>query len=676
VKKRKREQKEEIGMGFPFVLFWILATGIYGSDPPFDQTKVIFSGVFSNHGVLQRSPASASVFGTAVAGGSVTVTLSGPNGFNFTSAPVIVTTSNDASLNGTWKVLLPPRPAGFGYSLTATCNGCSNDTAATLNDVGFGDVYLCSGQSNMECPLYTTLSRNESYKRAALGLYDHVRLYQTGWRLSNRNESTWVLPLSEPNVGGYPQRTWALPSGDDNGGSLVRFSAVCWYFGAALADAALEADGADLVPIGLIATTVGGTNIQHWMPPWTTSNATCKVNNCGWVEQLNPTRPPVQPATQPSCTNASSANVWSCPSGLCSSLWHGMIAPFANVTISGAIWYQGENNIANGRGDLRTGYACQQAAMIDSWRRVFSATANTTPANFPFGVTTLAGACTEGFPLWSQYEHAIESSWLDCATHGGSRAPGATCKDMVNDWAGGLRAAQTGGFGHTPNPLLQNVFLGQGFDMGEPCLCDRAMTAPNGCWANEQCYGTGFYSLNVTHNYELAAIHPRDKKLIGQRLARALTGLISGKPQSTPKLSRCRLVNATLINLSFDAVLLGGEAVSLQAPPPGSSSPLEFLLGPTGNATWVSASSLKISGPNSISAEIPNLLPSATLPSAVRYAWGDSPCCPGLNASTYFCPPAACPIVTASSLEPAVPFWAAIDAEGKCECTPPWDCSA
>ena len=97
--------------------------------------------------------------------------------------------------------------------------------------------------------------------------------------------------------------------------------------------------GADPVPIGLIASSVGGTTIQQWLPPWANNNATCSDNNCGWVEQLNPSNP-VQPATTPNCANSSLANVYSCTSGTCSTLWHSMIAPYVNMSIAGAIWYQ------------------------------------------------------------------------------------------------------------------------------------------------------------------------------------------------------------------------------------------------------------------------------------------------------------------------------------------------
>ena len=118
-------------------------------DPPFDTTRVLFSAAFNDHMVLQRAPQKASVFGTATPGASVTVTLTGPN-YTYTSTPVTVVNSSDISLNGTWKVLLPSCNAGFGYTVQVVCTGCSNVSSApaTIEDVGFGDVFLCSGQSN------------------------------------------------------------------------------------------------------------------------------------------------------------------------------------------------------------------------------------------------------------------------------------------------------------------------------------------------------------------------------------------------------------------------------------------------------------------------------------------------------------------------------------------------
>lgn len=332
---------------------------------------------------------------------------------------------------------------------------------------------------------------------------------------------------------------------------------------------------------------------------------------------------------------------------------------------------QGEQNVAYGRGDAGSGYQCQQAAMIAAWREAFSAVPGTSAPDFPFGVTTLAGGCSEGFPLWSPFQHAGEQDWRACAT---TRGRGAACQDMVDDWAGGLRAAQTGGYGHAPNPALPNVFLGQGFDQGEPCQCDRSAPYPGGCWANGECFGDGPYSLNLTWNYQNSAIHPRVKHVIGERLARGLWGLLQARPQPTPKLAGCRLEQRQ-VTLSFDASLLGAESVLLQAPPvPGGLLPLQFLVGPA-NATssgWVYAAALEAVNATAVAAVLPA---GVGVPTAVRYAWGNYPCCPGQNASTAFCPPGACPIVTSVTREPAVPFWAAI-VEGKCSCAAPWTCDA
>jgi len=160
-----------------------LAAATDPDDPPFDQTRVLFSGIFSDHGVLQRAPARAALFGTAAAGAHVTVSVAGPNGYAHTTPQTVVASTSDPAIHGTWKVLLPARPPGVGYTITARCDACDNATAASLTDVAFGDVWLCSGQSNMEDPVLTTLSRNSSYAAVLNGAYDHIRLYQVGWRM-------------------------------------------------------------------------------------------------------------------------------------------------------------------------------------------------------------------------------------------------------------------------------------------------------------------------------------------------------------------------------------------------------------------------------------------------------------------------------------------------------------
>jgi hypothetical protein len=116
-----------------------------------------------------------------------------------------VVSSTDAALHGTRKVVLPTRPAGFGYAIEARCHGCTNDTAAALVDIGFGEVWLCSGQSNMEDPVLTTLSRHESHAAAAAGTYDHIRLFQLGcggvWTDRTRRGFSHRRPAGGPRSG-------------------------------------------------------------------------------------------------------------------------------------------------------------------------------------------------------------------------------------------------------------------------------------------------------------------------------------------------------------------------------------------------------------------------------------------------------------------------------------------
>jgi sialate O-acetylesterase len=155
-----------------------MTAAIDPADPPFESDKVLFSGVFSDHVVLQRAPQHATVFGTAAPGATITVAVSN-EALKYTyTVETAVAVSSDTAIHGTWKTLLPPRPAGLGYTIEARCDTCVNQTAATLVDVAMGDVWLCSGQSNMEDPVLTTVSRNVSYDAVANGGYDHIRLFQ------------------------------------------------------------------------------------------------------------------------------------------------------------------------------------------------------------------------------------------------------------------------------------------------------------------------------------------------------------------------------------------------------------------------------------------------------------------------------------------------------------------
>lgn len=198
-----------------------------GEDTPYDRTKVLFAGNFGDGMVLQRGPGKAAVYGTATPSAAVKLVLAAP-GTHAASATSAVTVTTTTNVDGSWKVLLPPQSAGTGYTVTATCTGCTNSSAvASASDVAFGDVWMCSGQSNMEVTLRNTFSRNESYTEADAGKYNNIRLFQTWWRANKQPE--YILPHFKPsNVQSQAAAVnWTAPTSK----TLPTFSAACWYEG-------------------------------------------------------------------------------------------------------------------------------------------------------------------------------------------------------------------------------------------------------------------------------------------------------------------------------------------------------------------------------------------------------------------------------------------------------------
>ncbi|EOD27890.1 hypothetical protein EMIHUDRAFT_353684, partial [Emiliania huxleyi CCMP1516] len=253
------------------------------------------SNVFSDGMVLQRAPAIPIVWGFASPGIRVETTF----GAHSLSA------LTDHS--GVWRQPLPPTEASDrGQTLLFR----SSEGGAALRDVLFGEVYLCSGQSNME---YTPRSmagmNNASAEIAAADspAYRNVRLFTVG------KGTTSKTPLRA--LGSLYHNWTAASSALVGGPAWKEFSAVCWLFGKELSNELK-------VPVGLISSSWGGTQIQVWMPK----------------------------AANEACHQGS----WS------GDRYNAMIAPFAvgPMALSGAVWYQGESN--NGQGRY---YSCAFPAM-------------------------------------------------------------------------------------------------------------------------------------------------------------------------------------------------------------------------------------------------------------------------------------------------------------------------
>ncbi|XP_061537464.1 sialate O-acetylesterase isoform X1 [Phycodurus eques] len=298
-----------------------------------------FASYYGDHMVLQKSPERAILWGYgSPEGAQVTVCLSGT--MKHKSSTVTVE-------KGIWRVTLDPIEAGGPYNVTAALENSS----ATLTDVLFGDVWLCSGQSNMY--FKTSQIFNASEELALASKYPHVRTIMVALKMSD-TELTDLIGVNLP---------WSVPEAS----GLSEFSAVCWLFGRYMYENLKY-------PIGLVESCWGGTPVEAW-------SSSRALQQCG-LDQ-----------------NEKSSQTDN------SVLWNAMIHPLLNMTLKGALWYQGERNTNYHQNK----YNCSFPAMIDDWRMAFHlGSGGQTAVDFPFGFvqlsTNIKGSTDDGFPniRWHQ----------------------------------------------------------------------------------------------------------------------------------------------------------------------------------------------------------------------------------------------------------------------------------
>jgi sialate O-acetylesterase len=178
--------------------------------------------IFQDHAVLQRDRPIA-VWGDAAPGARVTVTLNG------------AAATARADKAGHWRATLPVTLAGGPYTLTAAAGG----TIQTVSDVLVGDVWLCSGQSNMEFQVRRGLNADAEIAAA----HDpQVRLLTVRTDTAEALSRDFLHPVAWQPV---------TPA------TIADFSAACWFM-------ARDLKGSEKVPFGLIDATWGGTPIDSW----------------------------------------------------------------------------------------------------------------------------------------------------------------------------------------------------------------------------------------------------------------------------------------------------------------------------------------------------------------------------------------------------------------------------
>jgi sialate O-acetylesterase len=207
-------------------LFTVAA--IAGSTPAFAQTSETaptLASVFTDHAVIQRDQP-ALLFGDAPALSSLTVRFAGAE------------QRVRADAQGRWEARFPAMPAGTGHSITlSTAAG----PVATVRNIAIGDIYLCSGQSNMALSVERALDADNQLANSA----------DADLRLLSVPQVVATSPARQLP----PTAVWHVASPD----TVRGFSAACYYMGQSLRRSG--------VPIGLINASWGGTQIRTWLQP-------------------------------------------------------------------------------------------------------------------------------------------------------------------------------------------------------------------------------------------------------------------------------------------------------------------------------------------------------------------------------------------------------------------------
>ncbi|MCD6598287.1 MAG: 9-O-acetylesterase [Bacteroidales bacterium] len=193
--------------------------GCQKTKPP--AKEILLTTLFTDNMVLQQKQ-DIPIWGTAQSGGEIVVT------FNEQQKKTIV---ND---NGKWEIVLSPVPAGGSYKLVI-----SGEETHTISNVMVGEVWVCSGQSNMEMAVRNGNNYEEEIANAD---FPNIRLFQV-------NHTTSYQPLDTINSNGWEE---CSPK------TIPDFSAAAYYFGRKLFK---ELD----VPIGLINSSFGGTPVESWI---------------------------------------------------------------------------------------------------------------------------------------------------------------------------------------------------------------------------------------------------------------------------------------------------------------------------------------------------------------------------------------------------------------------------
>ncbi|XP_076822107.1 sialate O-acetylesterase-like [Clavelina lepadiformis] len=335
-----------------------------------------FASYFQEDMILQMKPHQAQLWGYGTVGAVVNVSL------NQDVYSTRVKAGHDGQ--GVWLVAIRPHDAGGPVTFQAVQDDHGLLSWILLKNVLFGDVWICGGQSNMQFTMSMVI--NATKEIAAASNYTDIRV-MTPAQVESDSPLYDLKSIEE---------SWSIPSSDSLGAKAWSyFSAVCWLYGRYVYDEIK-------VPIGLISPNWGGTPVETW-------SSHRALSKCGLQDRSASFRFNNKVPTSNSV------------------LWNAMIHPLLNMTVKGAIWYQGEANTYYHK-DV---YSCSFPAMIEDWRKSWhQGTMGHSDPQFPFGFVQLAndeGPDDGSFPV--------------------------------------IRWHQTADYGYVPNPKMPNTFMAVAMDL-------------------------------------------------------------------------------------------------------------------------------------------------------------------------------------------------------------------
>ncbi|CAA9194256.1 hypothetical protein FLA105534_00052 [Flavobacterium bizetiae] len=336
----------------------ILAQTVYSTITQ-DFGGLKLSPVFSDNMVLQRNQPIV-IYGTANGGDKIEIT--------FNDKKEIATTNEF----GKWKVIFPAMKSGGTHQIIIA----SKEKNIILKNILIGDVWFCSGQSNMAFPLQKSENGIDEVKKAIKNT--NLRLFNFE-AIAETDEKAWdSITLEKTNHLQFFSGKWKISDSI----SAAAFSAIAYYFGENIARE-------ENVPIGLIQVAVGGSPIESWIDRYTLEHDDKVVDVLTNWRKSDFMMPWVRSRADENLKNAKNPKQRH-PYGP-SYNYEAGVTHFTDFPIKGILWYQGESNAHN----IEL-YEHLMPVLVQSWRKAWG-------TSLPFYYVQLSGTDR---PTWPSFRDA------------------------------------------------------------------------------------------------------------------------------------------------------------------------------------------------------------------------------------------------------------------------------